>query len=85
MSGAIMQVVSFDPNSTLYRYATAPTPTLQETNTYAYNVSIDILPPHELSLPRRSDLGILHLDNGLKHLEIVLYVVIVILKISIIQ
>ena len=58
MSGALMQLVTFDPNSTLYRYDTAPTPTLQETNTntYAYNVSIDILPPHELSLPRRSDL-----------------------------
>lgn len=56
MSGALVHLVSLDHNSELYRYATAPTPPLQQTNTYSYDVSIDILPPHQLLLPRRSDL-----------------------------
>ena len=51
-----MHLVSLELNSPLYSYATAPTPPIQEANTYTYNVSIDILPPHELLLSRRSDL-----------------------------
>ena len=56
MSGALMQLVSLDSNSALYRYAMAQTPPLQEANTYAYNVSITDILPNELLLSRRSDL-----------------------------